>query len=169
MATLVLNTDAQPLSFLPLSTISWKEAITDLVLDKVVVLEWYEDWTVRSANWETRVPAVVMQKQYQRKKNTMRFSKYNVFLRDEYTCQYCGIGVTRKTATLDHVLPLSHGGKNVWENCVCACAKCNLAKGNNKQIVPVIKPYKPTVYQLIDKRKKLKFEIQHPSWLDYLQ
>ena len=68
MATLVLNTDAQPLSYLPLSTISWQDAITSLVLDKVVVLEWYEDWVVRSANWETRVPAVVMQKHYQKKK-----------------------------------------------------------------------------------------------------
>lgn len=169
MATLVLNTDAKPLSYLPLSTISWQDAITSLVLDKVVVLEWYEDWVVRSVNWETRVPAVVMQKNYQKKKKSLRFSKYNVFLRDEYTCQYCGTGVTRKTATLDHVLPISHGGKNAWENCVCACSRCNLAKGNNKSISPKKNPVKPTMYQLIESRKNMNFEIQHPSWLTYLK
>lgn len=169
MATLVLNTDAQPLSFLPLSTISWQEAITNIVLDKVIVLEWYDDWIVRSANWETKVPAVIMQKQYSRKRNLMRFSKYNVFLRDGYVCQYCGAEVTRKTATLDHVLPTSHGGKNTWENCVCACQRCNISKGNNPKIVPSRKPYKPTVYQLIEKRKEMRFELHHPSWVDYLK
>lgn len=168
MTTLVLNTDGQPLSFLPLSTITWQEAITDMVLEKVIVLEWYEDWIVRSASWETRVPAVVMQRQYQKKKNVLRFSKQNVFLRDEFTCQYCGTGVTKKSATLDHVLPLSHGGKNSWENCVCACSRCNLTKGNNKHIVPAVKPFKPSIYQLIEKRKKLNFELHHPSWADYL-
>jgi hypothetical protein len=60
--TLLLNSDAQPVSLLPLSAIEWKEAITYLWLDKVTVLEWYDDWIVRSENWETRVPAVIMLK-----------------------------------------------------------------------------------------------------------
>ena len=75
-----------------------------MVLDKCTVLEWYDDWIVRSARWETRVPAVLMLKEYQRPKHTMRLSKRNIFLRDSFTCQYCDISVTESTATLDHVL-----------------------------------------------------------------
>jgi hypothetical protein len=58
--TLVLNADGAPLSLLPLSTITWQEAIRYLVLDKATVLEWHDDWIVRSARWETRVPSVII-------------------------------------------------------------------------------------------------------------
>ena len=168
MSTLILNADASPVSLLPLSTISWEEAIRYLVSEKAIVLEWYEDWIVRSEKWSTPVPAVMILKEYQKKKTNVRFSKHNVFLRDGYTCQYCGEDVARKTATLDHVLPVSHGGKTTFENCVCACARCNANKGNDKKIVPKIKPTKPTYFQLAEKRKKLDWNVPHPSWLNYL-
>ena len=61
---LVLNADAQPVSYLPLSAIQWKEAITYLWMDKVTVLDWYDDWIVSSPSWETRVPAVIMTVSY---------------------------------------------------------------------------------------------------------
>jgi 5-methylcytosine-specific restriction endonuclease McrA len=168
MACLILNADASPVSLLPLSTVSWEESIRYLVTDKAVVLEWYEDWIVHSEHWETKVPAVMILKEYQKKKTTVRYSKHNVFLRDGYTCQYCGDDVARKTATLDHVLPVSHGGKTTFENTVCACATCNANKGNDKKIVPKVKPYKPTYFQLADKRKKLDWNLPHPSWIAYL-
>lgn len=154
---------------LPLSTIGWEEAIRYLVTDKAVVLEWYDDWTVHSQRWETKVPAVMMLKEFQKKKTTVRFSKQNVFLRDGYRCVYCEAELNRKTATLDHVLPSSHGGKTVWENCVTACGPCNASKGNNKKIVPKNKPYKPSYFQLADKRKRMKWDLQHPSWANYLE
>ena len=169
MTCLILNADAAPISVLPLSVISWEESIRYLVSDKATVLEWYDDWIVHSATWETPVPAVMILKEYQKKKNSVRFSKQNVFLRDLFTCQYCGDDVTGKTATLDHVLPTSHGGKTTYENCVCACAHCNANKGNNKKIVPKVKPFKPTYFQLVDKRKKMKFDLRHPSWAAYLE
>lgn len=168
MSTLILNADANPVSLLPLSIISWEESIRYLVSEKAVALEWYDDWIVRSEKWSTLVPAVMMLKEYQKKKNSVRFSKQNVFLRDGYICQYCMDDVSRKTATLDHVLPVSLGGKTTFENCVCACAVCNSAKGNNKKIVPKIKPHKPTYFQLADKRKKLGWDFQHSSWEYYL-
>jgi len=169
MATLILNADASPVSLVPLSTISWEESIRYLVSDKAVVLEWYENWTVRSERWSTRVPSVMILKEYQKKKSTIRFSKSNIFLRDGYCCQYCGTDVSRKSATLDHVLPVSHGGRSVWENCTTACANCNASKGNNKKIVPKTKPWKPSYYQLAEKRKKMKWDLPHPSWAYYLQ
>lgn len=165
----MLNADGAPISWLPLSVISWEESVKYLVLDKATPLDWYEDWIVRSQNWETRIPAVMILKEYEKRKTSIRFSKHNVFLRDAYTCQYCGDDVSKKTATLDHVLPTSHGGKTVWENCTTACGNCNALKGNNKKIVPKMKPHKPSYYELVEKRKKMSWEHQHPSWANYLE
>lgn len=168
-ATLVLNTDATPVSLLPLSIIAWEESIRYLVLDKVTVLEWHEDWIVRSANWQTQVPSVIMLKEYMKKKATVRFSKSNVFLRDQYLCQYCGIKVNKTTATLDHVLPVSAGGKTNYENTVTACSSCNAKKGNNKKVIPKIKPYKPGYFQLVERRRQLGWDNVHPRWRPYLE
>ena len=165
---LLLNSDAQPVSLLPVSIISWQDAIKAMVLEKAVVLSWYDDWTVHSANWETKVPSVIMLTEYMKPKSSIRYSKQNVFLRDGYTCQYCGTGVNKRSATLDHVLPTSHGGKTTFENTVCACSTCNANKGNNKKIVPKIKPHKPTYWELIDRRRQLPFDIKHPDWKLYL-
>ena len=93
---LLLNADAQPTSYLPLSVINWKEAITYLWMDKVVVLDWYDDWMVHSSSWETKVPAVVMLKEMQRRRGRPRFSKTNLYIRDLYTCQYCNTPYIRK-------------------------------------------------------------------------
>ncbi len=166
--TLLLNSDAQPVSVLPLSVISWQEAIKYMVLEKASVLSWYDNWIVHSAHWETRVPSVIMLKEYTKPKTTVRYSKANVFLRDLYTCQYCGTDVNKKTATLDHVLPVSHGGKSVFENSVTACSPCNARKGNNKKILPKIKPHKPTYWELAEKRKELDFPLRHPDWAMFL-
>ncbi len=94
MDTLLLNKDASPISILPLSAVGWQEAIKYIWLDRVHVLEWYDDWVVRSPSWETRVPAVMMVKDYVKAKKYPRFSKYNVTLRDHFECQYCGVSVT---------------------------------------------------------------------------
>ena len=165
----MLNADGAPISYLPLSVISWEEAIKYLVLEKATVLEFYEDWTVRSATWETKVPAIMILRDYERRKVSIRFSKQNVFLRDGYRCQYCGTDTARKTATLDHVLPVSMGGKTTFENTVCACASCNANKGNNHKIVPKVKPVRPNYFHLVEKRKKLRWDIAHPSWAAYLE
>jgi len=164
----LLNADGAPISWLPLSTISWEEAIKFIVLEKATVLDVYDDWVVHSANWETQVPAVMILREYEKRKTAIRYSKHNVFLRDGYTCQYCGDDVSRKTATLDHVLPVSHGGKTTFENTVCACATCNANKGNDKKIVPKHKPVKPTYYQLVEKRRNQQWDMPHPSWANYL-
>jgi 5-methylcytosine-specific restriction endonuclease McrA len=169
MSTLMLNADGAPVSWLPLSTISWEEAIKYMVLEKATVLDFYDDWIVHSANWETAVPSVMILKDYEKRKTSIRYSKHNVFLRDGYVCQYCGDDVSKKTATLDHVLPVSHGGKTTFENTVTACGPCNANKGNNKKIVPKTKPYKPTYFQLVDKRKKQHWDIPHPAWKNYLE
>ena len=74
--TLLLNADAQPVSYLPLSVLTWQDAIKYMVLEKAAVLEWHDNWIVRSATWETPVPAVMMLREYMKPKQTVRFSKH---------------------------------------------------------------------------------------------
>ena len=167
--TLVLNADAQPVSYLPLSAVQWKEAITYMWLDKCTVLEWYDDWMVHSAQWETRVPAVIMLKDMMRRRRKPRFSKTNVYLRDLYTCQYCLTQFPKSQLTIDHVIPLSKGGRTNWENIVCACNPCNSRKGNRLTPKPKIQPYQPDYYELVNKRKQLPLQLRHPSWEPYIK
>lgn len=168
--TLILNNDASPLSVLPLSTVTWQESIRYMCLDRVNVLEWYDDWVVKSPTWETRVPAVMMLKQYIRTNMNPRFTKSNVSLRDEYKCQYCFADMFaqgRDAITLDHVTPSSMGGLTAWDNIVISCGKCNHSKGN-KLIKPQRMPYRPTYYELVNKRKKFPMNLAHPSWENYI-
>lgn len=166
--TLVLNADGLPVSLLPLSAISWKEAILYMYHDKCDVMEWYDDWVVHSARWETRVPAVIMLKNYLRRNTDARFSKGNVFLRDQYHCLYCGCAINNSTGTLDHVIPISRGGRTNWENIVSACAPCNTRKANHMHMKPQYAPYKPGYYELVRKRKQLPFNLKHTSWALWL-
>jgi len=168
MATLVLNADAQPMNFLPLSTISWQEAIRYMCLEKVSVMTWYEDWVVHSASWETHVPAVIILTEYQKPKHVARLSKRNIFLRDNYKCQYCGIRISEDTASLDHVVPQSKGGRGSWDNLSTSCKLCNSRKGDKDHMRPHQMPYKPDYWELAAKRKSMGYEIKHPSWLDFI-
>lgn len=167
--TLVLNADGMPVSVLPLSTINWQEAIKYMVLDKADVLMWHDNWIVRSANWETQVPSVIMLREYMKPKSAVRFSRANVYLRDNGKCGYCGDHVERKDATLDHVQPVSKGGKTTWENTITACGPCNAGKADKTTgWKPKWKPYKPDFYDLVNKRKKQEFHVRFKEWLQFI-
>lgn len=167
--TLVLNADGLPVSVLPLSVIPWQESIKYMCLEKADVLVWHENWIVRSARWETQVPSVIMLREYMKTKSAVRFSRSNVYLRDNGQCQYCGTHIERKDATLDHVNPISKGGKTTWDNCVTACGPCNADKADKTHThKPLTKPYKPDYYELVNKRKKLPFNVRHEQWLQFI-
>ena len=169
--TLVLNADGLPVSVMPLSTIPWEESIKYMVLDKADVLMFHENWIVRSARWETQVPSVIMLREYMKTKTAVRFSRGNVYLRDEGTCQYCSTPIARHESTLDHVLPVSKGGITSWENCTTACGPCNADKADQtKGWKPKLKPYKPDFYELVNKRKRQGFHnIKYKEWLQFIQ
>jgi 5-methylcytosine-specific restriction endonuclease McrA len=168
--TLLLNADGLPVSYMPLSTLTWEDAIKYMVLDKADVLAWHENWIVHSATWETPVPSVMMLRDYMKPKVTVRFSRSNVYLRDNCQCQYCGKAIERKEATLDHVQPVSKGGTSTWENCTTACGTCNASKSDQtKGWKPKTKPYKPEFYELVNKRKKLGFDnVRYKEWNQFL-
>jgi 5-methylcytosine-specific restriction endonuclease McrA len=157
-------------SVLPLSSINWQEAIKYMVLEKADVLMWHDNWIVRSARWETPVPSVIMLRDYMKPKMSVRFSRANVYLRDNGQCQYCNDHIDRKVATLDHVLPTSKGGKTTWENCVTACGPCNASKADKTRgYKPKVKPYKPDYYELVNKKKKQGLQVNHKDWLQFIK
>ena len=110
----------------------------------------------------------MMLKQMQRRRQRPRFSKANLYVRDMYTCQYCNTPYTKHNLTLDHVLPISKGGKTRWDNIVAACGPCNSAKGNKTRIKPKRMPYQPDYWELVNNSKQLKMNLAHPSWKAYL-
>ena len=109
-----------------------------------------------------------MLREYQKPKQYARLSKRNIFLRDNYVCQYCGTDCTHDSATLDHVQPISKGGKSTWDNLSTACKPCNYRKANSTKMKPKQMPYKPDFWELAEKRRKLGFHHAHPSWDDFL-
>ena len=165
---LVLNGNYQPLSLVPVSTVPWQVAIKLCYLNRVVVVEEYEDWLVRSPSLETKVPAIIALTKYFPIEKNIKFSRDNMYLRDLYQCQYCHESFDLKDLTIDHVIPLSKGGKTEWENCTTACTTCNYKKGNNLHPVPNVKPYQPDYYGLTAKRRKMPFKVRHSSWREYL-
>lgn len=166
--TLILNADGMPVSVLPVSSLLWQDAIKSVWLGSVRVLERYDDWVVHSPRIEMHVPSVVMTEKYVRTTRAVRFTVSNIFLRDEYRCQYCSKIFPESQLTLDHVKPRSFGGRSSWENLTTACSPCNNRRGNDYRINPMIKPYKPSYYEMVDRRRKFPLEVPHESWVQYL-
>jgi 5-methylcytosine-specific restriction endonuclease McrA len=122
---LVLNADYRPLSYYPLSLWSWQDAIKSVFLDRVIIVSNY-DRQIRSPSFEMKLPSVIALKSYIVPQTKPSFTRFNVFLRDRFSCQYCGSG---EELTFDHLLPRSKGGETNWDNVVTACSTCNVKKG----------------------------------------
>ena len=165
--TLLLNACGNPISSFPVSTIRWQRAVKLHFLNKVDILESYEDWQINSPSFSMHVPATVITRDYYRPKHNVCFNRYNLALRDEFKCQYCGEQYRYDNLTIDHVIPRSQGGITVWTNCVIACKRCNIAKGSTL-LEPRRKPEQPDYYRMAALRSRFPFSVRHSSWLDYL-
>ncbi|MBN1961718.1 MAG: HNH endonuclease [Deltaproteobacteria bacterium] len=156
---LVLNRNYQAVD-----VTSWRRAMCLLyigaarALDKQYRLFDFEDWAALSANVDDQtvgtanrrivIPRIVVLQVYDRiPVGRIRFSRHNLFARDNHTCQYCNKRLPRRDLNLDHIIPRSRGGKTNWENVVTSCIKCNFKKGgrtpeeaNMKLIRPARQP-----------------------------
>lgn len=168
---LVLNADFRPLSYFPLSLWSWQDAVKAVFLDRVNVLSEYED-RVHSPSFEMPLPSVIALKEYVPMNRRPAFTRFNVFLRDSFACQYCGSGFPSEDLTFDHVVPKCRGGRTRWDNVVTACAPCNLKKGHRMPsisgIYPLRRPEPPSNFELQENGRAFPPNHLHESWRDFL-
>ncbi|EDM32367.1 HNH endonuclease family protein [Roseovarius sp. TM1035] len=164
----MLNADYRPLSYYPLSLWTWQEAVKAAWSDRVDIVAEYDHW-VRSPSTVIRIPSVIVLKDYVKPQKRVAFTRFNLFLRDDFMCQYCG---SKGDLTFDHVVPRASGGVTSWENVVAACSPCNLRKGSKslrQSGLSLRKPPRmPGAEQLRNQGRKFPPNHLHDSWLDYL-
>ncbi len=140
-------------TFEPLKVIDWKRAIRLLTLGKVEVLEEY-DREIHSVTFAIKLPAVLRLFGYVKyRKKHVKFSRANIYGRDNFRCQYCGHKFESQDLTFDHVTPRRYGGKTEWTNIVTCCYKCNRKKGG--------RTLREAGFKLL--RKAIK-----PDWMPFL-
>ncbi len=158
--TLLLNATFEPVRVIP-----WQRAITLVCLGKVELIEAYEQ-RIRSVSAEHPMPAVVRLRRFSRHDRRVKFSRANVYRRDDYACQYCGVRPGAEALTLDHVVPRARGGRTEWTNIVACCAACNARKADRtpEQARMVLRsaPVRPARLPVTD------CDVAHESWRGYL-
>lgn len=170
MDTLVLSD-----SYIPINRIPWQVAISDVLSGRAEILEAYEGRVVRTASEVFPMPSVI---RFVRKvaglfrKPKIEFTRKNVWLRDNGTCQYCGHGVSLSEFTYDHVVPDSRGGPRDWTNIVVACIPCNQRKRNRTPQEARMKllsvPVKPKTLPKMEREMPFSTENMPETWRDYL-
>lgn len=127
MDTLVLS-----YSYMPLTRVPWYRAFNMVFTGRAEIIEEYADRVINSFSDSWPMPSIIrfVRKTARYFRKNIRFNRRNVWLRDSGKCQYCGTHVSTKEFTFDHVVPLSKGGRTIWDNIVVACPACNQRKRN---------------------------------------
>ncbi len=164
---LILNASYEPLRIVP-----WQKALVLWFQDKVDILEYHTAF-VRSVSATFNLPSVLRLKSYVRPKKIdgVRFCRENVYIRVNFTCQYCVKVFLAKELTIDHVLPASQGGPKTWTNVVTACRKCNQTKANRtpeKAKMPLLKPARAPTWLPVLEHEMLTEKVPQ-TWKDYLR
>ena len=125
------------------------------------------DDAIRTVSRALRIPRIIVLTAYDRLPHSrVRFSRYNIYLRDQNTCQYCDRRFAARELNLDHVVPRSMGGRTTWENIVCSCIPCNLRKGGRTPESAGMRlkrpPARPRWYQVVRPFSKIPFEDWRP-------
>ena len=141
----------------PLRLEPWQRAICDLHLGKVEVIEYSRDRTIQGVNRAWPLPSVVrVIRHFKRDRIQVRFSRLNIYTRDNFTCMYCRARLPSEDLTFDHVIPRSRGGKTVWENIVTCCIPCNRHKADRTPAEAKmhlrVKPKKPAYLPVVTVR-----------------
>ena len=119
-----------------------------------------------------KLPSVIALREYIPLSRQPAFTRFNVFLRDRFDCQYCGERFPVHELTFDHVVPRSKGGRTNWDNVVTACSVCNLRKANKSvkesEMYPHNMPKQPSTWQLQENGRAFPPNYLHESWHDFL-
>lgn len=144
---LLLNLD-----YKPICAISARRAFLLTFSNKANIVDTYNGHSINTITSVFPYPSVIQLKEYVDNINLskIRLNKPNIFRRDGYKCGYCG---SREKLTLDHIIPISKGGRSTWENLVTCCSKCNSKKDSynlsDTGMVLSVKPYKPTMFDFL--------------------
>lgn len=154
-------------SYEPLNICTVRRGVELLYLGKAELLHSHDGRLVRGQKRSFPRPSVIRLRYYVRvKRGDVPLTKKNILRRDGYTCQYCG--ARGESMTVDHVIPRSQGGKDTWENLVCACFDCNRRKGERTPreagMRLLRKPRKPSHIHLM----LSEISIPDPRWKSYL-
>lgn len=149
MRTLLLDS-----SYLPVKVVHWHKAMVLFLSGRAELVEIYENKEVRSTYLVFKLPKVIRLFSQFRNRQIVKFSRENVFYRDQFKCQYCAERFSRSELTLDHVIPKSKGGRTSWDNVVSCCKICNNKKGDKLPQYFAMK--------LINKPKR-------PKWTPWIQ
>lgn len=158
---LVLNQD-----YSPLTVCSVNRAFLLVFLEKAELLEKDANHMLHTVSNAYDKPAVIKIKRYVHVPyRGVVLTRYNLFKRDNYQCQYCG---TKSDLTLDHLIPRSKGGKTTWKNLVTACKRCNARKGDQTLeeagLILARPPFKPSYVMFL----RTNFGHLRKEWLQYL-
>jgi len=163
---LVLNADYSPLQIWPLSTWDFEKTYSKVVNNKVSVVAQY-DAVLRSARAEYIPPSVVALNKYVKVPSRVPFSRLNILLRDDFSCQYCGSDLKLNEMTFDHVVPRAKGGLTNYTNIVSCCSKCNALKADKNIMKPRRKPDFPNPREMWKQHPEQVLKL-HKTWLDSL-
>jgi 5-methylcytosine-specific restriction endonuclease McrA len=144
----VVTDDYQTLDFN-----SWREVSDALSAGECFMEGELRPEYLRTPNFKVRVPEVILLTSFHRvPPRAVKFNRRNIYLRDNFQCQYCGVKPVKEELTIDHINPRSRGGISEWENVVLACQRCNSKKGNQlldlcglKLLKPARKPHWLTI------------------------
>ena len=159
-------------NYMALSIIPWKKAVRLLVKGKAEAVETGNYTNIKTGSGAFNMPSIVrllVTIPWKAHKNRLKFSRKNVMIRDNYTCQYCDSKLGRQGGTIDHVVPKARGGQTSYSNCVASCTACNNKKADKtlEQVGFVLKekPKRPGFITLY--RHYLKEYSPH-EWADYI-
>jgi 5-methylcytosine-specific restriction endonuclease McrA len=144
----------------PITVISSKRALVMFLEGKAIIVEEHPELVVRSPKQTFPVPLMIALKNYIKGRRVFRtkalLTQRNLFVRDAYTCQYCGRKrselKSNEFMTRDHVIPMAKGGRDIWTNVVTSCNNCNNKKSDylledlNMELLRL--PTEPTVFEI---------------------
>lgn len=171
LRTLVLHPDYSPINLFPLYTVPAEDAIVRVLQGTATCALEHDRKVLTRSRDDLFWPSVIVNKRVYKKRNEVSLKHSTLYYRDHGLCMYCETPLTTSNITCDHVMPKHHGGHHGWDNVVACCKPCNAAKADSLprgKWVPKIKPYKPTVWQLIENRKKFPVVVDDRQWIDYI-
>lgn len=161
MEVLVLNN-----SYEPLQIVSLKKAIKLLCKERAEIVKIVDDKYFSSVEGKRAMPSVIRLFQHVKiKRKPLPYSRKNILIRDKYTCQYCGKKNIKMS--IDHIFPVSKGGKDTWTNVVACCLDCNVSKSdkilNTTNFKLLSTPKEPTFFHHLQNRHTKRVE-----WKEYM-